>query len=174
MKKALIIIAFQGFRDEEYAEPKQVLENAGVQVTTASTQTGTAKGKLDMTAKVDITLDQVKVADYDAVAFIGGPGSYDYFSNATALQIARDSVKLGKVTAGICAAAAILAEADVLKGVKATSFSGVANILKEKGANYSNSGLEVDGKIITADGPGHAKGFGQAIVNVLGPAKNVK
>ncbi|MBU1026960.1 MAG: DJ-1/PfpI family protein [Candidatus Margulisbacteria bacterium] len=163
-KRILIVIAFQGFRDEEYAEPKQILEQAGFQVTTASSQSGTATGKLGMKTKVDITLDQVKVADYDAVIFIGGPGSYDYFNNAAALQIAKDSVKLGKVTAGICAAAAILAEAGVLKGKKAASFAGVANILKEKGANYSPSGYEVDGKIITADGPAHAKKFGQGIV----------
>ena len=167
MEKALMIIAFQGFRDEEYAEPKQVLEKAGIKVTTASTQVGTAKGKLGMTIKVDITLDQVNVSDYNAVVFIGGPGSYDYFNNAAALQIAKDSVKLGKVTAGICAAAAILAEAGVLKGKKAASFSGVANILKEKGAKYSDSGLEVDGKIVTADGPGHATNFGKEIAKLL-------
>ena len=115
----------------------------------------------------DITLEQIKVADHDAIIFIGGPGSYDYFDNPLALQIAKDTKAQGKVLGGICAATAILAQAGVLKGVKATSFSGVSNILKEKGAHYSPSGYELDGKIITADGPAHATKFGQGIVKAL-------
>lgn len=166
-KKALMIIAFQKFRDEEYSEPKQVLEQAGIEVTTASTKVGTATGKLGMTATVDITLDQVKVGNYDAILFIGGPGSYDYFNNQTALKIAQDAVKENKVLGGICAAAAILGHAGVLKDKKSTCFPGVADILKEKGALYSPSGFEVDAKIVTADGPGNAKKFGEGIASLL-------
>ena len=166
-KKALMIIPFQGFRDEEYIEPKAVFDQAGISVTTASTKTGIATGKLGATAAVDISLKDVKVSDYAAVVFIGGPGSYDYFTNKTALKIAQDTVKVGKVLAGICAASAILAYAGVLKGVKAACFSGVADILKQEGANYSDSGFEVDGKIITADGPAHTQDFGNAIVKAL-------
>jgi len=168
MAKALMIIAFNGYRDEEYHQPKEILEQAGIEVTTASTQLGMAQGKISATTNIDITLDQVKVNDYDAIAFIGGPGSYDYFTNKTALKIAQDTVKAKKVLGGICAAAAILAHAGVLKGVKAACFPGVADILKQQGANYSSSGFEVDGKIITADGPAHTQDFGNAIAKALG------
>ena len=166
-RKAVMIIAFQGFRDEEYAEPKAVLENAGIQVTTASTQLGTAKGKLGMSAKVDITLDQVKIKDYDAILFIGGPGCYDFHDDPLAQGIAKEAIKQGKVLGAICAAVAILAKAGLLKGVKSTSFSGVSDILKSNGALYSPSGLEVAGKIITADGPAHARQFGEEIAKAL-------
>lgn len=162
-----MLIAFKGYRDEEYHRPKELMEAAGLNVFTASTQLGTAQGKLGTPAKVDITLDQVKAKDYDGVAFIGGPGSYDYFEDSRALELAREAVKQNKVVGGICAAAAILAHAGVLKGVKATCFPGVADILKEKGALYSAAGIEVSGRLITADGPAHAKEFGQAFVNQL-------
>jgi protease I len=162
-----MIIAFEGFRDEEYAEPKKVLEKAGIEVTTASTKLGIARGKLGMSAKVDILLKDINVPDYDAVIFVGGPGSYAYFNDRVALEIARDAVKEKKVLAGICAASAILAHAEVLKGVKAACFAGVSDILKEKGAKYDPSGLAVDGDIITADGPAHAKQFGEAIAKKL-------
>ena len=166
-KKALMVIAFEGFRDEEYAEPKQVLEKAGIEVTTASSKVGVARGKLGMSAKVDITLKEVNVPEQDAVIFVGGPGSYDYFDDPVAQGIAREAAKQGKVLAAICAAASILANAGLLKGVKATCFAGEADNLKDKGAKYSPSGLEVDGKVITADGPAHAKKFGQAIAKAL-------
>lgn len=159
-----MIIAFQGFRDEEYAEPKQVLEKAGIEVTTASTQVGTATGKLGMSAKVDITLEDIKVSDYDSIIFVGGPGSYDFFDNPLAQKIAKETVKQDKILAAICAAPGILAKAGLIKGKKTTCFSGVSYLLVKSGANYTGSGLEVDGKIITADGPKHAKQFGEAII----------
>lgn len=167
-KKVVMIIAFEGFRDEEYAEPKKVLEKAGIEVTTASSKVGIARGKLGMSTKVDISLKEVNVPDYDAIIFIGGPGCYNYFNDPLAQGIAKEAVKEMKILAAICAAPSILANAGLLKGVKATCYPGEASNLKNKGAHYSPSGLEVDGKIITADGPAHAKQFGEAIVKALG------
>jgi protease I len=166
-KRAVMIIAFEGFRDEEYDVPKKILVKAGIEVTTASSKLGAARGKLGMAAKVDITLKGVNVPDYDAVIYVGGPGSYDYFDDPVAQGIAKDAVKEQKILAAICAAPSILANAGLLEGVKASCFAGEADNLKNKGARYSPSGLEVDGKIITADGPAHAKQFGQAIVKTL-------
>lgn len=164
-----MIIAFQGFRDEEYDIPKKILEKSGTEVTTASTQVGTATGKLGMTAKVDITLKDIKVSDYDSIVFVGGPGSYDLFDDPLAQGIAKETVKQNKILAAICAAPGILAKAGLIKGKKTTCFSGVSYLLVKSGANYTGSGLEVDGKIITADGPKHAKQFGEAIVTHLTP-----
>jgi len=165
-KKAAMIIAFERFRDEEYAEPKAVLEKAGFTVTTASSKLGTATGKLGMKAKVDITLGQVKVEDYDTVLFIGGPGSFDYYDNPTCHKIAQETVKQGKLLGAICAAPGILARAGVLKGKKATMFDDTGEFAKA-GAHFTGKGVEIDGKIITATGPQTAKAWGQAIVKAL-------
>lgn len=166
-KRIAMIIAFENFRDEEYDVPKKLFEKAGLEVKTASSKIGIAKGKLGMSTPVDIMLKDIIVKDFDAVVFIGGPGSYDYFDDPTALNIAKEAVKEQKVLGGICAASAILANAEVLKGVNAACFVGVSDILKQKGAHYDPSGLAVDGKIITADGPAHAKQFGQEIIKAL-------
>lgn len=166
-KRIVIVIAFEGFRDEEYDVPKKILGKAGFEVVTASSKVGIAKGKLGMSAKVDISLKEINVPDYAAIIFVGGPGSYGYFDDPVAQGIAKGAVKEGKILAAICAAPSILANAGLLKGVKATCFSGESGNLKDKGACYSPSGLEVDGKIITADGPAHAKQFGEAIVKAV-------
>jgi len=83
MKQVAMVIAFARFRDEEYSIPKDVLTKAGYKVVTVSSQLGEATGKLGLKTKVDLTLDQVKVPDYDTVLFIGGPGSFDYYENTT-------------------------------------------------------------------------------------------
>ncbi len=164
MKNVVLIIAFNSFRDEEYADPKIVFEQAGVKVTTASTQLGTATGKLGLKTKVDITIDQLNISEYDAVLFVGGSGSYDLYENKTCHKIAKDTAAQGKVLGAICAAPGILAHAGVLKGKKATMFDDTG-VLAKFGATYTGNSVEVDGKIVTATGPDTAKDWAEAILN---------
>ena len=166
-KKAVMIVAYDMFRDEEYAEPKAVLEKAGFQITTASSKLGEATGRFGLKAKVNLTLDQVNAEDYDAVLFIGGPGSHGYYQDPLAHRIAQEAVKQGKLLGAICAAPGILANAGVLKGKKATVHEGDIDTVVRGGANYTGQGVEIDGKIITATGPSTAKAWGEAVVQAL-------
>ena len=83
------------------------------------------------------------------------------------MKIARDAVVQGKVLAAICIAPSILANAGVLEGVEATSFPSEKGNLIAKGANYTGADLTVDGNTITANGPGAARKFGNAVVDAL-------
>ena len=164
----LLIVAQNGFRDEEYFTPKTILEDAGYQVKTGSVKVGIARGKLGGTAKVDVALSEVKVDDYAAVVFVGGPGSADYFNDKTVLKLATDAYQKGEVVGAICIAPGILARAGILKGKKATVFPSETETLEREGANYSALPVVVDGKIVTADGPEAAEEFGKALVKTLG------
>ena len=167
MKKAVMIISHQGFRDEELLDTKAVLEKNGIEVKVASNAYGVAKGKLGAEVTPDLFYKEVRPEDFDAIIFIGGPGSVDYWNNAFAHKLINDSVASGKITAGICSASATLAKAGILKGKRATVFPGDFQELIENGAKYTASHLEIDGNIITADGPYAAKDFGEAIAKAL-------
>lgn len=167
-KKILMIIAPDGFRDEEFLEPKAVFENSGAEVTVASKGVKTAKGKLGATADVDIDIAEADANNYDAIVFIGGPGASVYFDDSAALKLAKDSYTLGKVTAAICIAPSILANAGVLEGHKATCFESESGNVNAKSAGYTGDPVTVDGKIVTGNGPAAAKRFGQEIVKLLG------
>lgn len=167
MKKAVFIVAKEMFRDEEYEDPKKILEQAKVKIITASKSLGIAQGKFGATAKVDLTLQDIKPQDYDAVIFVGGPGSHDYFNDPEAHRIAKETLVSNKILAAICSAVGILANADVLKGKKVTSFPAEADLIKSKGGIHTGTGLEQDGNIITANGPQSAKIFGEAILKGL-------
>lgn len=162
-----MIVAFQLFRDEEYDQPKKILEKSGFQIVTASNQLGTATGRFGLTTKVDLVLDDVKVEDYAAVLFVGGPGSHGYYQDPKAHRIAKEAIRQGKLLGAICAAPGILAHAGVLKGKKATVHEGDIDALKEGGAIYTGKGVEIDGNIITATGPSTAKAWGETIVQAL-------
>jgi len=165
-KSVLMVLAQDPFRDPEYFEPKKVLESAGHKVTTTCTAP-VAKGAEGASVKADVLFRDVNAKDYDAIVFIGGAGSYQYHDDKKAHDLAKYAVNNGKVLGAICAAVGTLANAGVLKGKKATSFSGVADMVKAGGATYTGKPVEVDGKLITADGPRSARAFGESIAKAL-------
>ncbi len=166
-KSAVFIIAPENFRDEEYSEPKAVLESAGIKVVTASKGVKQAKGSLGSTARVDIDISSAKADDYDAVVFVGGAGAQSYFADSSALNLAKSAYEKGKVAAAICIAPSILANAGILAGKKATCFASEAENLKQHGAEYTGRQVEADGKIVTASGPKAAREFGEKILDSL-------
>ena len=167
MPKVLMIIAQQEFRDEEYLEPKAILEGAGVNVITASVEAGPAKGKLGADATADISIRDANVGDYKAVIFIGGGGASIYFDDPTAHKLAMDARDRGKIVAAICIGPSILANAGLLVGKHATAYSSEENNLKKHGAQWTGKPVEIDGRIVTANGPAAAKDFGKAILDML-------
>lgn len=171
-KSIALIIAFRDFQDEEYFIPKQLLKRAGAEIKTVSSSLGEAVGSLGGEATVDILLNDLKVKDYNAVLFIGGPGAAKYMDDSQAHQIAQEVVSKNTLLGAICIAPAILANAGTLSGKKATVWSNAMDksavkILKEEGAKYESKAVVIDGKIITANGPAAAKSFAEAIIEVL-------
>ncbi|OGW38009.1 MAG: hypothetical protein A2010_13540 [Nitrospirae bacterium GWD2_57_9] len=167
-KKVLMVIAANNFRDEEYAEPRKVLEKAGVRVTVACSTLNTAKGKLGLEVEPDVLISNVKEADYDGIVFVGGGGAQEYFESPVAHKLARNFYGHGKLTSAICIAPAILANAGLLKAKKATSFPSSRETLQTKGAVFTGTGVESDGLIVTGSGPEAATKFGEKLVEVLG------
>ena len=171
-KKIAMIIAFIDFRDEEYFIPKTVLESEGANIVTASSKKGQAIGAYGGVVDVDVTLDDLKVSDFDAIIFVGGSGAAKYIDDEKAHKITQEAVNENKILGAICIAPAILAKAGVLNNKKATVWSNnldksAIKILKEEGVNYQDEPVVVDDKIITANGPLAARKFGEKIVEVL-------
>ncbi len=166
-KRALFIIAPENFRDEELFETKKVLDASEIKTEVVSSKTGEIKGSLGSVQRVEKTLLEVNVAEYGAVIFVGGSGASVYFDDAIALAIAEEAFRQDKVLAAICIAPSILANAGVLKGKKATSFSSQKDNLISKDALFTGEPVTVDGRIVTASGPAAAQDFGWEIVGLL-------
>jgi len=167
VKSAVMVIAHTGFRDEELLEPKEVLEKNNIEVKIASTELTPARGKLGATVKPDILFKDVSTADFDAVIFIGGPGSRGYWNDPLAHKLLKEADSSGKIVGGICSAAVTLAKSGILKGKRATVFPGDSKELIDSGADYAANPLERDGNIITASGPAAAGAFGEEIAKAL-------
>lgn len=171
-KKIAIIIAFKDFRDEECFIPRSIFVGEGFNVKIASAEKGKALGSYGGLVDVDLQLSEIKVDDFEAIVFVGGSGASQYLDNEKAHQIAEQAIAQGKVLAAICIAPAILANAGVLNGKKATVWSSpmdksLIKTLKAEGVDYQNQAVVIDDKIITANGPQAARKFAEAIVRAL-------
>lgn len=171
-KKICLVVAFRGFKDEEYFTPKAILEQAGFEVVTASDKKGVAIGADGGETESEIELKDLHPDQFDAILFIGGPGALDHLDNEESYRVIRETVDKNKLLGAICISPSILAKAKALVGKKATVWTSPLNkspvrILEENGAIYQNENVVVDGKVITANGPQAAQEFGQKIKEIL-------
>ncbi len=173
--RALLIIAPENFRDEELLHTREELEKAGIETIVASTKKGPCRGMLGHVENAVLSLDEVNVDDFDAVIFVGGAGTPIVRANENAIKIAKEAYEKGKVVAAICWAPTILAKAGLLNGKKATVWVGfdpeygmnTNEVLEKYGAKFTGNPVEVDGRIVTANGPNAARDFGKAIALLL-------
>lgn len=166
-KKVLMIIASQNFRDEELFKPRELFIKEGMEVILASSSLEVSRGMLGGTAKPDILINNIEVEDFETIIFVGGMGSSEYWDDPVAREIVKKAVSLDKLICAICIAPVTLANAGILDGKKATVFRSEVKAIKKKGAIYTGKAVEVDGNIITAEGPQAATEFGQTIINLL-------
>jgi len=174
-KKILMIVAPVNYRDEELEIPKAHFEKSNFNVIIASTKKGTCKGMLGGNAEATVSLNEIRVDDYDGIIFVGGSGTPLVRKEEKALEIAREGVAKGKLVGAICWAPTILAKAGVLKGKKATVWLGSDNefgivtdkVIEKFGGVYVDQPVVVDEKIVTADGPRSAKKFAEEIEKLL-------
>lgn len=164
----LMVIAPEMFRDEEYEHPREVFERRGATVVVASTQPGPSKGRFGLVAMADIALADAVPEEYDAVVFVGGAGAAVYFDDPVAKDLAASAYRAGKVVGAICIAPTILAHAGLLEGKRVTSFPSQEDELRAAKVLYTGNPVQTDGRIVTANGPESAYGFGEAVADAAG------
>lgn len=167
MKKIVFVTAPENFRDEEYIEPKNIFEQAGISVTTASTIVGTLYGKIKIKTESQMLVKDIKVEDFDGIFFVGGMGSSVYFEDTSVHKLVWDFYNANKIVSAICIAPTILANSGVLKGKKATVFPDGEPALINGGAIYTANDVEIDGNIITGNGPQSATEFAKQFLTLL-------
>ena len=122
----------------------------------------------------DLAIDAVSPGGFGAVVVVGGPGTPAYlWPNKHLHQIVKSINGRGGVVAAICLAPVVLARAGVIGGRRCTVFPTADSLreMTDAGCLLQKEHLVVDGNIVTADGPGVARAFGEAIVRLLRAAQ---
>ncbi len=165
--RVVMVIANNGFRDEELFVTKRVLEDAGVKVVVASDALSTARGMLGGKFKPDMLYKDIDPSKFDGIIFVGGIGASVFWNDKKAHEIAREFFKKKKLVAAICIAPVTLAKAGILNGRRGTVWPSEGRTLERYGCKYTGRGVEVDGFVVTAAGPRFAKDFANEILRIL-------
>lgn len=176
-RKRVAILATNGFEESELKSPKEALEKAGAEVHIISEKSGTIKGWSDGNwsneYKVDKTLDQVNQSDYHALMLPGGVINPDKLRrNKDAVKFVKSFFENHKPVGAICHAPWILAEADLLKGRKITSFSSIKTDMINAGANWVDEEVVVDEGLVTSRSPKDLPAFNAKLVEEVYEGKH--
>ncbi len=169
----VLMLATDGFEQDELFKPRQALLDAGVQVTLASIKTDAIQGMVHDSEKgetitPDLTLDQVDTDDFDALVLPGGVGNPDKMRlQERAVEIVTEFMEDDKIVAAICHAPWLLVEADVVDGRRVTSWPSVRTDLENAGAEVEDDQVVVDGNLITSRKPDDIPAFNDAILKAL-------
>lgn len=139
----MAILATDLFEEAELIEPRKALLAAGAQAVVISPNSGEIQAvqhdKKTQKVKVDMTLDQARPNDFDAVLLPGGA------MNADALRMekkAQEFVKnidgAGKPIAVICHGPWLLISAGLTEGRHMTSYYTIQDDLKNAGVNWTD------------------------------------
>ena len=156
-KQVVIIVPSKYFNDDEFFSVQVILQTAEVQPVVASSVIGEIKGIGRNVITADMLIKDIKVDDYDAFIFIGGPGMREYLYDKDSVNLVRQANEKNKILAAINNAPAIFVEAGIVSGRTVTSFTAQRKKFVDAGAKWKNTSLEVDGNIITAGGPDDAQ-----------------
>lgn len=169
MAKVLMIIAQQGYKEEELETPKGILEDAGHDVKVASLTRMKAVGTKGTAIQPDLAVSEANPDFFELIVIVGGPGSPALAESRDVINLLIEARKKEKQLAAICLGPMALAKAGALTGKKATVFPdrGAIKLLQETGANYKEAPVVVDTKVVTADSPGSAEEFGKKLVEIL-------
>lgn len=122
----------------------------------------------------ELTISEVNVDDFDALAIPGGFEEYGFYEDAyqeVFLEIIREFHRKNKIIATICVAALPLGKSGILKGKKATTYNmknGLRqNMLNEYDVNVLNESVVMDDNIITCWNPAAAMDVAFKLLELL-------
>lgn len=168
----IAILATDGFEQSELTGPKSALESAGAETEVIAPHSGEIRGwdKTDWgdKIKVDKSLDNVKLDDYDALVLPGGVMNPDHLRmDARAVQFVREFVASERPIAAICHGPWSLVEADAVRGRTFTSWPSLKTDLKNAGATWVNEEVVVSGQFISSRNPNDIPAFSKTLIQRL-------
>jgi protease I len=174
-KKAAILAADM-FERVELDEPRKALEEAGAQTDVVSIHDGEIQGfdhfQPKNKVKVDKTVEEVAVADYDALFIPGGVGNPDQLrGDENAVNFVREFAASMKPIAAICHAPWVLVEAGVVRGRTLTSWPTLQTDIRNAGGNWVDKEVVVDDGIVTSRKPDDIPAFNKKMIEEFAEGK---
>jgi protease I len=171
----ILIVATDGFEQSELIGPRDAFVDAGLEVEIASIEPGDIQGmvhdKKGETVEATLAVADIEAGDYDALVLPGGVANPDTLRmNEDAVQLVREFMAAGKPVAAICHGPWLLAEADVIRNRRVTSWPSIRTDLRNAGAEVVDEEVTIDGNLITSRKPDDVRAFSRAVIEAVSAA----
>ncbi len=170
--KKIAILLTEGFEQVEMTEPRKALEAEGFHTELITPDGGQVKAwdetNWGETFTADKALSDVSPEQYDALLLPGGVMNPDTLrQNPAAVEFVESFFEHQKPVAAICHAPMMLIEADVVEGMRLTSFPSLKMDLRNAGAEWVNEEVVVDGNLVTSRNPGDIPAFNREMIKLI-------
>lgn len=167
--KKVAILVTDGFEQVEMTKPREALDEAGAETKIVSLTPGKIQGMhhADKADKfdVDLTLDEARPEEFDALLIPGGLMNPDALrSNEDALEFTRHFFREGKPVAAICHGPWVLIDAGVVRGRTLTSWPAIKTDVKNAGGKWVNEEVVVDNGLVTSRKPDDIPAFNKKMI----------
>lgn len=167
--KKIAFLATDDFEDDELKIPYEKLKELGYKVVLVGTSQGKEiTGKRRRAAYVtDLSVESVKVDDFDAVVIPGGYSPDRLRLNKQMVEFVKDFYKTYKPIAAICHGPQLLISAGVIRDHKITGWPSIVVDIKNAGGRYVDQAVVIDRNIISSRKPADIPQFIDAIISEL-------
>ena len=168
----VLIVSTDGFEESELFGPLRILGDRGAEVELAAPDLkpiqATVHDDPGKTIRPDLTVEDARVDDYDALILPGGVRNPDQLrTNKAAIALIKAFADAGKPVAAVCHGPWLLVEADLLRGKTATSWPSIRTDLRNAGANVVDEAAVTDGNIVTSRKPDDVPAFTEAVIRLI-------
>jgi protease I len=175
--KKVAILAADMFERVELEEPRKALEKAGATTEIVSIHDGEIQGfdhfEPKKNVKVDKTVEEVSVGDYDALFIPGGVGNPDQLrGDENAVNFVREFAASKKPIAAICHAPWVLVEAGVVRARTVTSWPTLQTDIRNAGGKWVDKEVVVDDGIVTSRKPDDIPAFNEKMIEEFAEGKH--
>jgi protease I len=173
--RTIAILATHGFEQSELLDPKKALEEAGARTEVIALESGTIRGwKLKswgLDVPVDVTIKTARPERYDALLLPGGVMSPDTLrAEPLAVNFVRNFFDEHKPVAAICHGPWTLVEADVVRGLRLTSWPSLRTDIRNAGGEWVDQEVVSDRRLVTSRKPADLPAFIRRMVELFAEA----
>lgn len=167
--KRIAILATDGYEQSELTEPLERLRATDAEVKVVSLQKGKIRGMRGREwaeeVDVDAVVEDVSAEDFDSLVIPGGLLNPDTLrQDEAAVQLVRAMFDAKKPVAAICHGPWMLAQANVLRNRKVTSYPSIRTDLTNAGALWKDQEVVVDKGLVTSRSPADLDAFCDKVI----------
>lgn len=166
--KRIAVLAADLYQEMEIWYPLLRFREDGAETVAVGAEAGkTYSSKKGYPVVSDVSIADVRAADFDAVIVPGGWAPDILRQDERILNFVREMDKAGKIVGAICHAGWVLCSADVLRGRKVTCYKAIKDDMIHAGAEYVDQEVVVDRNFITSRMPTDLPAFCREIAKAL-------